>query len=83
MSTTVTVAVHVREFPAASKTVSVTVFAPRLAQVNELGETVMDVIPQLSLEPLLICAAVILAVPPALKLTVMFWQTAVGRTLST
>ena len=54
LSTTVTVAVQVETFPFTSVTVSVTVFAPTFAQVNELGETVIEAIPQLSKLPLLI-----------------------------
>jgi len=72
LSTTVTVAVQVETFPFTSVTVSVTVLLPTLAQVNELGETVTEAIPQLSEEPLLICEAVIEAVPAALRLTDMF-----------
>jgi hypothetical protein len=81
-STTVTVAVQVEVFPFTSVTVSVTVFAPTLAQVNEEGETESEAIPQLSELPLLTCAAVIVAFPAALRFTVIFWQTAVGATLS-
>jgi hypothetical protein len=44
---------------AASFTVSVTVLAPLLAQVNVLGLTVRDAIPQLSVLPLSTWAAVI------------------------
>lgn len=54
LSTTVTVAVQVEEFPFTSVTVSVTVLAPTLEQLNEVGATVTLAMPQLSLEPLLI-----------------------------
>ena len=40
VSDTVTVDVQIAEFPEASVTVSVTVFAPMFAHVNELGEAV-------------------------------------------
>ena len=63
---------HVEARPLASVTVSVTVLAPRLAHVNEEGETDIETIPQLSLDPLFICAAVIEAVPPALRFTEIF-----------
>jgi hypothetical protein len=82
LSTTVTVDVQVETFPFTSVTVSVTVFAPTFAQVNELGETVIEAIPQLSKLPLLIWAAVMLAVPAAFKFTVRFWQSAVGAMFS-
>jgi len=72
LSTTVTVAVQVETFPFTSVTVSVTVLLPTLAQVNELGETITVAIPQLSLEPLLIWAAVMDAVPAELRFTVTF-----------
>ena len=49
LSTTVTVAVQVAVFPLPSFTVRVTVFAPRLAQVNALGVTdTRFTVPQLS-----------------------------------
>lgn len=72
LSTTVTVAVQVETFPFTSVTVRVTVLLPTLAQLNVLGETVTDAMPQLSLDPLLIWEAVIDAVPAGLKLTVKF-----------
>jgi len=51
--------------------VRATVFAPTFAQVNEFGVTDIETIEQLSLEPLLICAAVIDAVPDEFSATVM------------
>ncbi len=72
LSLTVTVAVHVEVLPSKSVTVSVTVLAPVFAQVNELGETVMLDMPQLSEEPLLIWAAVMEAVPEPFKLMLRF-----------
>ena len=53
------------EFPFASVAVRVTVLAPTFVQVNEEGVTLMLAIPQASDEPLLICAAVIVAFPAA------------------
>jgi hypothetical protein len=52
-------------FPLASVAVNVTVFGPILAHVNVDGVTTNVVIPQLSVEPLLTCDAVIEAVPEA------------------
>ena len=54
LSSTVTVAEQVDEFPLLSVTVRVTMFGPTLAQVNELGDTLIEAIPQASEEPLLI-----------------------------
>jgi hypothetical protein len=82
-SFTVTVAVQVDEFPFTSVTVSVTVFAPVLAQVNEEGETDSEAIPHASVEPLFTCAAVIVAFPDEFKSTDIFWQIAVGGVTST
>src|SRR5688572_3526937 len=65
LSITVIVAVQEEEFPFTSVMVSVTAFAPTLAQVNELGETVMEAIPQASVLLLLTCAAVTVVFPPA------------------
>ena len=72
MSTTVTVAVQVEEFPFTSVTVSVTVFAPTFVQLKVFGVTDSEAIPHASLLPLLICAAVIAAVPAAFRFTVIF-----------
>ena len=72
LSMMVTVAVQVELFPLWSVTVNVTVFAPRFEHVNEFGLTVIDAIVQLSVEPLLICAAVMDAVPEEFNATVMF-----------
>ena len=67
VSDNVTVAVPVFMFPLVSVTVKVTMFDPILAQVNVLGETATVAIPHASLEPLFICAAVIVAVPKLLN----------------
>ena len=82
LSITVIVDVHVETLLKLSITVKVTVFAPRLAQVNVLGETVIDAIPQLSVEPLLICDAVIEACPLASRYIVAFLQLATGGVAS-
>ena len=72
MSTIVTVPVQVETLPLTSVTVRVTVLLPTLLQLNVLGETFTVAIPQLSLEPLLIWAAVMDAVPAELRFTVTF-----------
>ena len=66
LSTTVIVAIQLDTFPFISVTVSVTVFAPTFKQLNEscdCPEIAIEAIPQLSLEPLSICAAVTTAFP--------------------
>ena len=65
LSTTVTVAWQEAELLAASFTVSVTVFGPLLAQVNVLGVTVREVIPQLSVLPPSTSVPVTVALPLA------------------
>ena len=82
VSATVTVEVQVFVFPFASVTVNVTVFGPTFAQVNESGVAESVTVVQLSLDPLLICAAVTEPVPALLSCTVLFWQIAVGRVVS-
>ena len=82
LSTTVTVAVHEEELPASSVTVNVTVFAPSLLQSNDDGVTVLETIVQLSVLPLSICAAVIVALFPT-NATVIFLHIAAGGVLST
>ena len=82
MSSTVILAEQVPIFPLISVTVNVTVFAPRSAQLNASGATAIDWMPQLSLEPLFICAAVMVAFPALFNCTMMFWQIAVGAMLS-
>ena len=70
LSSTVTVAVPVETLLLISVTVKVTVFAPTLAHVNELGETVIDLIPQASDEPLLTSATTIEPLPVAFNWSV-------------
>ena len=85
MSSTVTVAEQVVAFPIASVTVKTTELVPRSPQAKVEGDTDKERLPegvQLSVEPLLICPAVIEAVPLALSWTVIFWQLASGGTVS-
>ena len=65
LSSTVTIAEQVDEFPLLSVTVRTTVFAPTFKQENELCDKLLEAIPQASLEPLSICEAVIEAFPDA------------------
>src|SRR5438128_450865 len=83
LSSTVTVLEQVETLPLLSVTVRVTVFGPTLAQVNELGLTLLEAMPQASLLPLSTCAAAMLALPLASSCTVMFLQAATGKVLST
>ncbi len=78
-----TVAEQLSEFPEASLTVRVTALAPRLLQLKLLGVTEVELTAQLSVLPLLIWPAVMLAFPAALNWTVRFWQIALGAILST
>ena len=81
-SATVTIEEQVETFPFTSVTVNETEFAPTFAQVKDEGETLIEAIPQLSVLPLLIWAAVIPALPTELRFTVISWQTAIGKTSS-
>ena len=78
----VTVAVQELTFPLVSVTVNVTAFAPILAQLKVVLLATKLAIPQLSVELLLMSAAVILAVPSVFKFTEMFLQIAVGNVSS-
>ena len=69
-------------FPLASVTVNITVFAPTFEQVNVLGETLNEAIPQASVEPLFTWAPVILTVPAEFNWTVMFCVITVGTIVS-
>ena len=82
VSTTVTVAVAVETLPLTSVTVKVTVLAPVLAQVKEVLLNAYVAIPQLSVDPLLIWAGVIVAVPFAPNCTVIFCVNTVGLIVS-
>ena len=72
MSCTVTIDVQAETLLLLSVTVNVTVLAPILEHVKVFGDTVIDFIPQASVEPLFICDAVMLALPVASSCTVMF-----------
>lgn len=50
-------------FPELSVTVKVTVLAPTLAQVKLLGETLIESIPEASVDPSSTCALVMTTVP--------------------
>ena len=69
-------------FPLPSVTVNVTVLFPRLAHVNKFGETVMEAMVQLSVDPLLIVAGVTVSVPDGFNAPVKFWQITVGSIVS-
>jgi hypothetical protein len=88
LSTTVTVAVQVAVLLLGSFTVSVTVFGPLLAQPKVLvaaPSISSSATAQLSVEPLLMSAALTVTVPGdvALRLTVILLHNAVGGVLST
>src|SRR5262245_46237153 len=56
---------------------------PTFEQLNVFGVTEIRLtVPQLSVEPLFTIAGVMLAVPAALSGTLMFWQMALGASLS-
>jgi hypothetical protein len=78
---TVTVAVQVDVLPLASVTVRVTWLAPAFDTVNVVFEAVVETIPQLSVLPPSICAAVIVATPLT-RVTVMLLHTATGLMVS-
>src|SRR6266540_2554431 len=81
-SATVTVAVQVWLLPFTSVTVRVTMFEPMLLQSKLVWSRLRLAMPQASLLPLLICAAVIVALPVTSNWTVRSWQTATGATWS-
>ena len=82
VSSVATSAVQVEIFPFTSVTVSVMMFEPTTVQSNVLLSIVTVATPQLSNEPLLMSAAVMLACPLLLSCTVMSSQTAVGLMVS-
>ena len=71
-SVIVTVAAHESTLPEPSVTTKYTVLVPMLEQVKKLLLIVVLAIEQLSDDPLLICDAVIVAVPEPLRGTEMF-----------
>src|SRR5687768_16039406 len=82
LSMTVTVALQTEEMPVIPVTVSVAVLVPTLEQVNEEGETVRVMAPQLSVLPESIIAAVSNAFPVASRMMVAFLHRAIGGVLS-
>ena len=75
-------AVAVAELLLGSVAVSVTVFAPKSSQSNDVTSNDNDTL-QLSLDPLSISAAVIVAAPLASRVTVISCAIATGSILST
>ena len=67
VSTTVTVAIQFAELPFPSSTVSVMLLAPRSTHVNVKSEADKFTVPQLSVEPPSISAAMIDTVPAPSK----------------
>ena len=63
VSATVTIAVPVLTFPLLSVTVNTTLLVPIFEQVNVLGDTESEAIPQASVEPLFTRAPVTVTVP--------------------
>jgi hypothetical protein len=85
MSETVTVALQVLLFPAASFTVITTVFEPLFVQLKLVLLSVIIKLPdavQLSLDPSFTSLAVKVAIPDEFKYMVAALQTAVGGVLS-
>ena len=77
----VTLAVQVAMFPPTSVALSVTVFMPMLAQLKRLGVSV-NVMEQLSVEPLLTADVVTVTVPFTPKLAMTSLHFATGRVTS-
>src|SRR5690606_35278425 len=82
MPSTVTIAVAVSVLPFTSVTVRVTVLSPTCEQSKSYWFKVIEAIPQESDEPLLISAAVMLALPVVSNWMVMFWVTTTGTVIS-
>ena len=72
MSETITNAEHVLIFPVLSVTVNVTGLTPTLEQENDVCESTVEAMLQLSVEPLFTCVAVTVAEPVASKFTKTF-----------
>ena len=80
---TVTIEVQVLELPAASVTVKVTVLIPTLLELNvDLSMDKNGLGVHTSVEPLLISAGVIVALPVPSSVTESAWQEAVGGVVS-
>lgn len=82
LSFIVTIAVPVELLPLVSVTVSVTEFAPMLAQVKVVWLKTLVAIPQLSVDPLSIWPGVIIALPLASRFTEMFCVATTGAVVS-
>jgi hypothetical protein len=82
LSSTVTTVVQVLTLPFTSVTVSVSVLAPTSEQTNAVWLSAKLAMAQLSEEPLLTKAAVVLPFPVASSCTVTFWQSAIGLMVS-
>src|SRR5690554_2163777 len=82
MPSTVTIAVAVSVLPFTSVTVRFTVLSPTCEQSKSYWFKVIEAIPQESDEPLLISAAVMLALPVVSNWMVMFWVTTTGAVTS-
>src|ERR1043166_9075945 len=83
LSTTVTVPVQVEVLPLLAVTVSVTGLVPVVVQSKLVWLRIRLGMPEASVLPLSSWTAVMVAWPLASNWTVMFWQTAVGGTVST
>jgi hypothetical protein len=81
LSCTTTTALQVAEFPVLSATVAVTVLDPKSAQVNVVLDRDRDVMPQLSVLPVVAVVGLAVALDP---LSTIVWeaQVAVGAVLS-
>ena len=82
VSNTVTNTFTLLIFPLLSSAVSVTVFNPRLLQLNAFGVAVSVFIAQLSVLPLSNMFAVMLTNPPLFVYTVMFLGCNIGASVS-
>ena len=82
LSTTVTCALHVAVLDAASVAVNVTLFTPVLVQSKLSISKLKLGTPPLSLEPLSICAGVMVTLPVLSNDTLISWHTAIGFTPS-
>ena len=82
VSAMVMVALAVALFPFTSVMVNTTLFAPMLLQLKLVFDKLIELMLQLSLEPLFTCEAVTLAVPELFKYKVKFCATAVGLVVS-
>ncbi len=83
LSTTVTFAIEVPEFPDRSVTLSITKFSPIFEQSKVFGITSILSILQLSTDPLFISLGLIVALPVLSRYTMISCDTAVGGVVST